>query len=874
MTFVDFEGNRVPVESGDTIASALYRAGVRIFSRSMKFHRPRGLYCLTGDCPNCLITVDAEPGVRACVTPALSGQVIKRENAWPSADRDVLALLWNLRSILPVGFYYKTFLRPRWAWSHVEPLIRRVAGLGRVSLDRSPADRERFHHHTDLFVAGGGIAGLSAALAASEAGQTVVLADEGTPGEKLPAGPLKDRVEALVSKLRAREGVTLLERAAAIGVYEGLIVPVVGEDFLHLVHPQRVVVATGAIEQHCGFHGNDVVGVWLGRGAARLVGAHGLLPGRRAVVVATLDEGLDTAEILRSHGVELGAVVVPESLVGGTPAGVLTITDGEVVSVRGRHRVEGVVVESPRGIEEIACDALVLSRGLVPRDGLLRQAAGLPVTGAGDAILPGCSVDTAAKSGQQSALGQAGLSPLESLPTPPRGGFVCLCEDVRAEDVDLAWFEGFHSTELLKRYTTATMGPCQGALCGAHLRALVRARGGDDTVSAATTARPPARAMRVQDAAAGVCHVVELNTALHQRHLELGAKMEWAGSWRRPESYGDPLAEYWAVRRGVSIMDVGTLGKFIVTGRDATDFLDRLYPRPVRDLEEGQGRYSVLLNEAGYVLDDGLICSLAASRYYVTLTSGGAAHGEAWLRDWADLWRHQVHIANQTDTYGAINVAGPRACELLMRLSPEFTNGRRVEFMRHREIEIAGVSCLVVRLGFVGEPSFELHHTGSESVLLWNALLEAGADLALRPHGLEALRLLRLEKGHIIIGQDTDFDSTPRKLGLDWIVSMEKADFVGKPALQRIDHLPLAVKLVSLTFEGDAPPEGANVDVGGRTIGHLTSSRFSPVLGHGIALGWIRRVNGEFPTVVSVDGRRGTLTSGPFYDPEGVRLRA
>jgi sarcosine oxidase subunit alpha len=494
------------------------------------------------------------------------------------------------------------------------------------------------------------------------------------------------------------------------------------------------------------------------------------------------------------------------------------------------------------------------------------------VTGAGDVVLPGCSAEEAAESGRTSAIGDAPAA-VGVFPPPPSGGFVCLCEDVRAEDLDLAWHEGFRSTELLKRYTTATMGPCQGALCGPHLRALVQARGGEEPASAPTTARPPMRPLRVEDAAAGIRHPVELHTALHRRHLELGAEMEWAGAWRRPESYGDPMAEYWAVRRGVSVMDVGTLGKFLVAGRDAADFLERLYPRPVRDLEEGRARYSVLLNEAGYVLDDGLVCALAPSRYYITLTSGGAARGEAWLRDWAEWWGHDVHVLNRTDAYGAINVTGPRAHELLARLCPELDDDG-LGFMRHRAIEVAGVPCLAIRLGFVGEPSFELHHSSSESVRLWDALMNAGADLELRPHGLEALRLLRLEKGHIIIGQDTDFDSTPRKLGLEWMVAMDKPGFVGKVALERIDEIPLALKLVPLVFDGDAPLEGANVEVGGRTVGHLTSSRFSPVLGHGVALGWIRRVDGEFPTTVTAAGRRGTVTSGAFYDPEGVRLRA
>lgn len=873
MAFVDFEGRAVPVENGDTIAAALYRAGVRVFSRSMKFHRRRGLYCLMGDCPNCLLTVDGEPCVRACVTPARDGQTVVRENAWPSADRDALSAFWRLRPLLPVGFYYKTFLQPRWVWPRIEPLVRRVAGLGQVPLGVPVADREACHHHADLFVAGGGIAGLSAALAASEAGETVVLVDEGTAGEKLPSGPLRERVEALAETLRARDGVTVLERAAAVGIYEGPLVPVIGEDFLHLVHPGRVVVATGAIEQHGAFLGNDLVGVWLGRGAARLADVHRLTPGRRAVVVAATEEGLHHAEVLHAGGVDLAAVVVPEELGDRAPVGVSAITEGEVVSVRGRGRVRGVVVQSQGRSQTVACDALILSLGLVPRDGLLRQAAGLPVTGAGDAVLPGCSIEEAAESGRQSARGNSVVSK-RSLPSHARAGFICLCEDVEARDLDLAWSEGFRSTELLKRYTTATMGPCQGALCSAHLQAFVEARSGSSAVSAPTTARPPAYPIRVEDAAAGVRHALEQHTALHERHLELGARMEWAGAWRRPETYGDPVAEYWAVRRNLSVMDVGTLGKFLIAGRDATEFLERVYPRPVRDLEEGRARYSLLLNEAGYVFDDGLICALPAARYYLTLTSGGAEQGEAWFRDWAELWGMQVHIVNQTATRGAINVAGPRTPELLSRVCPELADGGSLRFMRHRELEVAGVRCLAIRLGFVGERSYELHHASSESARLWDALLEAGADLDIRPHGLEALRLLRLEKGHIIVGQDTDFDSTPGKLGLAWMVDMDKPSFVGRPALQRIDRLPPGLKLVALRFGEKAPPEGASLDAEGQTVGHLTSSRFSPVLGHGVALGWVRRANGEFPSVVSAGGQRGTVASEPFYDPEGVRLRA
>jgi len=833
MRSLDLEGRAVPIEAGDTIASALHRVGVRIFSRSFRHHRPRGLYCLTGDCPNCLVTVDGEPCVRACVTAARPGHRVVRENAWPSVERDALSVLWQLRLLFPVGFYYKTLLRPRFAWRVAEPLVRRVAGIGTAPLERPPAHREARHHHADVLIAGGGSAGVAAALAAAEEGERVVLADEGGLDERLAAS------------LRSSGNITVLERAAVVGIYEGPLVPVDGEDMLHLVHPARVVVATGAVEQHLPFRGGDLPGVWLGRGAARLVREHGLLPGRRVVFAGATEEGLEHLAVLVAAGVDLAACVVPASLASSVSPGVRVLADGEVVEAHGRSGLSAVVLAAGGRRETIRCDALVLSVGLSPRDGLARQAQGLPVETVGD----------------------AGLS--QSLPPVASRGFVCLCEDVAAPDLEQAWNEGFRSTELLKRYTTATMGPCQGALCEPHLRAFVRGRAGEGALSARTTARPPVRPIRLEDAAAGVHFAVEQRTALHERHLELGARMEWSGDWKRPESYGDPPAEYWAVRREASVMDVGTLGKILVAGPDATAFVERIYPCRVADLEPGQVRYSLLLNEAGYVFDDGVVCRLDDG-YYLTFTSGGAEQAEAWLRDWAETWGLRVHIVNRTHGLGAINVTGPRARAVLETLGAAAVDGDSIPFPSQRRLHVAGVPCLALRLGFTGELSFELHHPRSEGMRLWDALLDAGAT----PHGLEALRLLRLEKGHILVGQDTDFDSTPAKLDLPWAVRMDKPDFVGKPALERIGGISLTQRLVRLAFDSAAPPEGALLIAGSRRAGYVTSSRFSPVLGHGVALGWLRRQDDSFPDAVVADGTSGRVVAEAFYDPTGSRLRA
>jgi sarcosine oxidase subunit alpha len=832
---LDLEGRSVPVHDGDTVATALFRSGVRIFSRSFKYRRPRGLYCLTGDCPNCLVNVDGEPFVRACVTPAAPGQRVLRERGWPSADRDALGVLDRFHRLLPVGFYYKTLLRPRWLWPVVEPWARGLAGIGSIPADSSRTYREVRHLHPDLAVVGGGVAGLTAAIAAAEAGESVVLCDEGTIGKNVAGRSRRDSLDELAGRAGASERITVLERAPAVGVYEGPLVVVNEPSFLHLVHPRRVVIATGAVEEHGVFDGNDLPGVWLGRGAARLAGVYGLLPGRRVVVVGDGPEADEHAQTLREAG-----------------ADVTFLREARVVAARGRRAVTQVELERDGARTSLPCDALVLSTQLVPRDGLLRQGNGLPVEGAGDAALP-CTPTVRA----------------------PTSGIVCLCEDVGVDELEQAWHEGFRSTEILKRYTTATMGPCQGALCHWHLRAFVASKSDvSDRAASPTTARPPVRGLTLEEAASGVGHELDSRTSLHERHLALGATMEPAAPWRRPKHYGSMEEEYWAVRKAVSVMDVGTLGKFLVAGRDATEFLERLYPSHVGDLEPGRLRYALLLGEHGYVTDDGVVCALGDDRWYVTFTSSGAAATEATLRDWIETWQLDVRLVDMTAARGAINVAGPQARTLLQRLSDDALDNESFPYLRHREITVAGVPCRAIRLGFVGELSYELHHPSALSGGLWDALLAAGADLGIRPHGLDALRLLRLEKGHIIVGQDTDFDATPAKLNMPWAAKLEKPTFVGRTGLERSAAAETQRKLIAVAFGPEAPPEGAALTVDGRYVGNLTSSAYSPVLGHGVALGWVSRTDGSFPTTVEAGSATGTVVEHAFYDPAGELLRA
>jgi sarcosine oxidase subunit alpha len=823
---------RIPFDDGDTIASALYRAGVRTFSRSLKYHRRRGLYCGTGECPNCRLTVDGVPGVRSCVTPPRDGMRVRREGGWPSVERDALAVLDHLHVLLPVGFSYKTFVRPRWLWPIADRVIRRAVGLGRLP-DRPAASNPSRHLHHDVLVVGGGPSGRAAAASAAATGQRVILCDEGDVQDP-PAG------------------VDVFGRHVAIGVYEGPMVALASPGGLVQVHPGRIVAATGGTEVHPVFPGNDLPGVMLGRAAVGLA-ERGVMPGRRAVVVAGHQEGIEHLVTLRDAGVRIAAAVVPASLADRAPDGVRTLVGAHVLRAEGKDRVRFAVLRDAEGVTRgIGCDLFVLSVGLSPRDDLLRMA----------------------RRGEVEVTGDAASDP--SVPTVSAAGTVCLCEDVSVGDLERAWNEGYRSSELLKRYTTATMGPCQGAMCGRHLAAFAAARSAATNAASAsrTTARPLARPVPLEILAAPVHPVIEKRTSLHDVHVASGARMGWSGSWLRPFDYGDPAGEYRAVRERVSVMDVGTLAKFLVAGPDATALMDASFPARFDDLEAGGARYVLAVDEAGYVFDDGLVCSLGAEGWYLTSTSGGADRMEAWLRDRADRLELRAHIVDLTAERGAIVVAGPLARELLAGLTEASVDRPTFPPLGVRELTVADVRCVAIRTGFVGEVSFELHHPRPLGPALWRAIVDRGAGFGIVPHGLEALEILRLEKGHVYVGQDTMPDDTPAKLGLDRVVALGR-DFVGARALERLAGAPLERKLVGIEFErGGAELRGAPLRAGRRIVGRVTSAARSPILERTIGLGWIRREpGGSFPEELRADRVAARVVPTPFYDPEGARAR-
>ena len=374
--------------------------------------------------------------------------------------------------------------------------------------------------------------------------------------------------------------------------------------------------------------------------------------------------------------------------------------------------------------------------------------------------------------------------------------------------------------------------------------------------------------------AAAVHPVIEKRTSLHDAHVAAGARMGWSGSWLRPFDYGDASDEYRAVRERVSVMDVGTLAKFLVAGPDATHLMEVAFPARFTDVAPGRSRYLLALDEAGYVFDDGLACALGEEGWYLTSTSGGADRMEAWLRDHADRRGLRAHVVDLTAERGAIVVAGPLARALLGELTDAPLDAEAFPPLGVRELRVAGVPCGAIRSGFVGEVCFELHHPRSRGPELWAALVGEGAAFGLRPHGLDALEILRLEKGHLYVGQDTLPDDTPAKLGLDRAVAPGES-FAASRALERLAGLSIDRKLVGLEFDrGGAELRGVPLRIGGRILGRVTSAAWSPILERSIGLGWIRRdPDGGFPDTLHADRVTARVVPTPFLDPEGERLR-
>lgn len=941
-----FDGRMIHAHPGDTVGSALAVAGVRTLSRSFKYHRPRGLLCCAGRCPNCLVDVDGVPSVRACIAPARDGITVRHQNAWPSLGLDIMSLTGRFDRLLPIGFYYKIFHRPRFLWPFFEGIIRRVAGLGRIDPLARPDVHPRTRHlHAEVTVIGGGGAGCLAALEAAAAGARVILVDEGEElgghWRQVEATVHGDpRIEGLPGYAAARRlgelvkehpGIEVLTGTTAFGLYEGPLVAASADTTLVRIRTGQIVLATGAAEVPALFANNDLPGIMLGTGVLRLARHYGVVTGRRVAVVTDDDAGWAVAGELIRAGITVIAIVdaragddrsVPSdpALADGPAAGGVEIIAGTPRAAAGRGRVTTLVVDTASGERRLAVDVVAVSNRPEPVTALLGQDGGtrrfdapsqrfvpsevpesVHVAGAiegiaGDGYACAAGVDAgraaarsagfpdadpdaarAARERERHAALVPRVAPIDLHGHGKR--FICLCEDVTVAEIEHGIVEGFDDLEMMKRYSTLTMGPCQGKMC-AGLASCVQAQltgrpAGDVGL---TTSRPPYQPVALATVA-GPHETPTRRTPMHDRHAATTNRWVDLGEWTRPLIHSSVQRECAAVRERVGLIDVSTLGKIEISGPDVGEFLDWLHPNRFTDLRQGRVRYRAMLDESGIVIDDGTVARLGAERFFLTTATGTLDAIDQWLRWWLAGSGRRVAVTNVTSEFAAMNLAGPRARDVLAGLTDLDVSRAAMPYLCAVEGTVAGVPAIILRIGFVGELGYEIHVPADYGAHVWDALMDAGASHGIEPFGVEAQRVLRLEKQHLIVSQDTDALSDPIGAGLGWMVKLDKPDFVGRAAV--IDAIDQGARpaLVGFILDDQAvPDEGAGLVRDGRLIGRVTSAKWSPHLKRTIGMAWLTEPPTTDGTRLAIrhEGRMvmATVVGRPFYDPDGERLRS
>ena len=841
-----FNGRGYTGYQGDTLASALLANGVRLIGRSFKYHRPRGIVGGGVEETNALVRLNtgarSEPNLQATRIELFDGLVAESQNCWPSVGFDVGAMVSLFGRFLPSGFYYKTFKWPARLWPTYEHLIRSAAGMGRTPIELDPDTYAHRYAHCQVLVAGGGPAGLTAALSAGRSGARVIIADDGADfggmlrGQRntIDGKPAAEWIADAVAELQTLPEVTLLPRTMVSAYYDHNMLVLNQRLADHQPRPsahqprqrlwqvraEQVVLATGAIERPLVFANNDRPGVMLASAARTYVNRDGVRPGARCVVFTNNSSAYAAAIDLDAGGIEVMAIVdarteVPAADLGAaTDAGIEVIANHAVVTVRGRCAVKGVSVmqlgpdgETVQGQPiEISCDLLCMSGGWTPSVHLFSQSRGkLRYDPELTAFVPDQSFQA-----ERSVGGAAGifssepespLRPLWSVPLPNgihAKRFVDIQNDVTVDDIALAHREGYRSVEHLKRYTALGMGTDQGRTSNVNGLAIMAGLRGEDIPAVGTTTfRAPFSPITLGAVAGdgvGEHLAPTRRSPMHRWHQEAGAPFVTAGQWLRPQCYPQaaeslPRAiarEARHVRQRVGIVDVSTLGKIDLQGPDAAEFLNRVYVNRFDKLAVGRCKYGLMLRDDGHVYDDGTVTRIATHRFLITTTTahaGGVISHLEYLSQvvWPDL---DIQMISVTDDWAAVAIAGPESRRVLERVTDDIdVSNEALPFMAYREGTIACLPARLMRISFSGELAYEINAPADAGLDLWTSLLAAGEDAGIVPYGTEAMGILRVEKGHVV-GNEINGRTTADDLGFGAMMAAGKP-FVGDRLARR-----------------------------------------------------------------------------------------
>ncbi len=743
---------------------------------------------------------------------------------------------------------------------------------------------------------------------------------------------------SLIAKAQALPNLKIMTDTTVTGLFSENWASAISSNRLYKIRTKHTVIAAGAFDQPLVFSNNDRPGIMFADAAQRLMRLYGVKPGTRAVVATSNRFGYETALDLLDAGVAVAAIADLNASPCGTAKeavaarGVRILTGTTIIDSRGVKRVESVAVakiardgETAGASDWVTCDLVVMSLGYTPALNLASHAGakviydpainmhrttqvpeGILLTGSAAGIWNNEAVATAAKAtgteAARRALGlavavtpSAGIDPdaatiTHSYPiftSKSAKDFVDFDEDLKTRDIINTVKDGYDDIQLVKRYSTAGFGPSQGRHTNLNTIRIVAKQTGKTLAQVGTTTfRPPLVPEKFAHMAGRAFEPVRL-TSMHHRHLELGAQMMTAGLWMRPAYYGGKdnasrsiASEVKAVREGAGIIDVSTLGGLDIRGPDAATFIDRMYTWAYEKQPVGRARYTLMTDMSGVVIDDGVACRLHDRHYYVTATTSAVDQVYRSMTWFNVHWKLDVDVANVTAAYSAVNIAGPKAREIVQKLATDIVFSKDAfPYMGVRVGHLAGIPVRVLRVGFVGEAGFEIHCPSGLGEALWDKLMEAGQPLGLKPFGVEAQRILRLEKGHIIVGQDTDGLTHPAEAGMEWALSKKKPFYVGKRSIDMLMTKGTDRKLVGFAATvstAPVPKECHLIIRDGDIVGRVTSVALSPTLSKTIGLAFVPPSMTEPGTRFQIRVEGGVMADAevvatPFYDPDNKR---
>jgi sarcosine oxidase subunit alpha len=821
-----------------------------------------------------------------------------------------------------------------------------MAGLGTLKTNAPHKYYDKAYLFADVLVIGGGPAGLEAAIAAAEAGADTILIEQlpqlggsllygRSGGDRASVNARRDE---LVERAKALPKLRIMTDTTLTGMFSDNWTSAVHGNRFFKIRSKETIIATGVFDQPLVFANNDRPGIMFASAAQRLIRLYGVKPGTRAVIATANRFGYEAALDLLDGGVAVAAIVdlnaTTDSSLQETlrARGVKIIPGSTLIDTKGRKRVSSVAVASigsngqaGKVREWIDCDLVLMSVGFSPALNLASHAgakvvfdpavnmhratdlpAGLQLAGAAGGVwslaaVLGDSRHAGAAAAARSGFGQAAARSASvadataasvSHPYPIFGDkhghdFIDYDEDLQSKDIVNTVKDGYDDIQLVKRYSTAGLGPSQGRHANLNTIRIVAKETGKSIASIGTTTFRPPFIPEKFAALAGRGFEPVRHTAMHHRHVELGAQMMPAGLWMRPAYYGAKgdakraiEREVHAVRSGVGMIDVSTLGGLDVRGPDAAAFIDRMYTWAYEKQPIGRARYTLMTDQTGVVIDDGVAARLHDRHYYVTATTGAVDQVYRQMTWFNVQWKMDVDVANVTAAYAGINLAGPQARAVIEKLESDIDfSAAAFPYMAARVGKLAGIPVRILRVGFVGELGYEIHVPSSLGEALWDRLMEAGKPFGIVPFGVEAQRILRLEKGHIIVGQDTDGLTHPAEANMEWALAKKKPFYVGKRAVDMQIAKGVTRRLAGFAIvdpSAPVPKECHLVIRNGDIAGRVTSVTRSPTLGKIVGLAYLPPDLAEPGKrfEIRVDGGRMVTAETvpvPFYDPENKR---